>query len=303
VRFTVEYPIGSPGFDRRFLAPAVMSSFVSALDDAGIDAIAFTEHPAPSKKWLDAGGHETFDPLTALSFCAASTSRIRLMTYLLVLPFRNPLLCAKQVATADVLSGGRVTLVTGTGYLRSEFAALGMEFEERNELFDEALAVLRSVWTGESFVFEGGHFTAVGQASVPAPVQHPHPPIWVGGNSRIARRRAATSGEGWSPLIIGAQQSKTTRTPAIENIDDLRAAVADLRRLTEEAGRDPAGMDVQLQWRELAVDRDPDDTLRVLHELADAGVTWVVLNPPNDNVDRCLDALRTYADRVIARAP
>jgi probable F420-dependent oxidoreductase len=302
VRFTVEYPIGSPGFDPRFLDPAAMSSFVSALEDAGIDAVAFTEHPAPSTKWLQAGGHASLDPLTALAFCAASTSRIRLMTYLLVLPFRNPLLCAKQVATADVLSGGRVTLVTGTGYLRSEFAALGVDFEERNELFDEALAVLRSVWAGDSFALEGRHFNAIGQASVPAPVQTPHPPIWVGGNSRIARGRVARSGEGWAPLIIGAEQSKTTRTPAIENIEDLRAAIADLRRLTEEAGRDPAGIDVQVQWRELAIERDPDEALRLLEQLAAAGVTWVVLNPPNTDLDRCLDALGTYAGKVIARA-
>jgi probable F420-dependent oxidoreductase len=302
VRFTVEYPIGSPGFDPRFLDPVAMSSFVSALEDAGIDAVAFTEHPAPSKKWLDAGGHASLDPLTALAFCAATTSRIRLMTYLLVLPFRNPLLCAKQVATADVLSAGRLTVVTGTGYLRSEFAALGVDFEERNELFDEALSVLRSIWTDESFVFEGRHFKALGQASVPPPVQRPHPPIWVGGNSRIARRRAAASGEGWAPLIIGAEQSKTTRTPAIENVEGLRTAIADLRQLTEEAGRDPAGIDVQVQWRELAIDRDPDDTLRLLEQLADVGVTWVVLNPPNADVDRCLEAVTSYADRVIARA-
>jgi probable F420-dependent oxidoreductase len=302
VKFTVEYPIGSPGFDARFLDPATMSSFVSALEDAGIDAVAFTEHPAPSKKWLDAGGHASLDPLTALAFCAATTSRIRLMTYLLVLPFRNPLLCAKQVATADVLSAGRVTVVTGTGYLRSEFAALGVDFEERNELFDEALAVLRSVWTEDSFASVGLHFKALGQASVPAPVQRPHPPLWVGGNSRIARRRVATSGEGWAPLIIGAEQSKTTRTPAIENVADLRTAIADLRQLTEQAGRDPAGIDIQVQWRELAVDGDPDHILRLLEQLAEVGVTWVVLNPPNSDVDRCLDALATYADRVISQA-
>ena len=111
MKFTVEYPIGSPGYDRAFLEPATMTRFVKAVEALGIDAIAFTEHPAPSKKWLDSGGHESFDPLTGLAYVAASTSTIKLMTYLLVLPYRNPLLAAKQIATTDVLSGGEAARI------------------------------------------------------------------------------------------------------------------------------------------------------------------------------------------------
>ena len=303
MRFTVDYPIGAPGFDRRFLEPRTMTTFVTALESAGVDAVGFTEHPAPSKKWLDGGGHETFDPLTALAFCAASTSRIRLMTHLLVLPYRNPLLAAKQIATADVLSGGRLIVAAGAGYLRSEFAALGVDFDERNDLFDEALEVLRSVWRDDEIRFDGKHFTAVGQVVAPGPVQRPHPPIWIGGNSRIARMRAARSGDGWAPMGISDQMSRTTRTAAIETVDDLRAAIDELRRLAADAGRAPESLDVQVQWRAASrVDGDPDDALRMVARLAAAGVTWLVLNPPNVDVNHCIDAVISYADKVISRA-
>jgi probable F420-dependent oxidoreductase len=303
VRFTVEYPIGSPGYDPRLLAPGTMSRFVTQVESLGYDAVAFTEHPAPSKKWLDGGGHASLDPLTALAYCAATTMRLRLMTYLLVLPYRNPLLAAKQIATADVLSGGRLTVVAGAGYLRSEFAALGVDFDERNELFDEGLDVLRTLWSTDSYVRDGRHFKAVGQVSVPAPVQHPHPPIWIGGNSAAARQRVATVAQGWAGLVMGEVQAKTTRTPAIENLDQLAAAIADIRARAEQAGRDPAEIDVQVQWRQVsATAADPAEVLHTIDQLAGIGATWVAVQAPNDDVDRCLDSLAAYADAVVAKA-
>jgi probable F420-dependent oxidoreductase len=302
VRFTADYPISSAGYDPRFLEPATMSSFVTQLEALGYDAVAFTEHPAPSKKWIEGGGHASLDPLTALAFCAATTSRIRLMTYLLVLPYRNPLLAAKQIATADLLSAGRLTVVAGAGYLRSEFAALGVDFDERNELFDEALDVLRTLWSTDSFVHDGRHFTAVGQASVPGPVQQPHPPIWIGGNSAVARQRVATVAQGWAGLVMDGTLAKTTRTPAIDGVDGLKAAIDDIRQRTEQAGRDPAEIDVQVQWRDVsATDGDPEGVLGSIEQLAEIGVTWVVVQGPNRNVEGCLDVLGDYAESVIAK--
>lgn len=303
MRFTVEYPIGSPGFDSAFLDPATMTSFVTAVEALGVDALGFTEHPAPSKKWLDTGGHESLDPLTALAYCAAATSRIRLLTYLLVLPYRNPLLAAKQIATLDVLSGGRTIIGVGGGYLRSEFAALGVEFDERNDLVDEALEVLTSLWTTDNFVYEGRHFRAIGQTSRPLPVQVPHPPLWVGGNSRKARERVAAFGQGWAPLIIEQAASATTRTAVIDSVEALGEAIGDLKRRVEGAGRDPESIDVQVQWRAgSSIEGDPGETLGIIEALGKAGVTWVCLNPPNADVQQCIDKLSAYADAVISQA-
>jgi alkanesulfonate monooxygenase SsuD/methylene tetrahydromethanopterin reductase-like flavin-dependent oxidoreductase (luciferase family) len=110
-------------------------------------------------------------------------------------PYRNPFLTAKQAATLDVLSGGRVILSVGTGYLRSEFLALGVEFEERNALFDEALEVIRRSWSEDDVVYEGLHFKALGQTQRPRPPE-PGPTIWIGGNGKVARQRAARHGSG-----------------------------------------------------------------------------------------------------------
>ncbi len=162
MRFMLEYPLLGEVDDGAWLRPANMVRFAQTAEAAGVSAIALTDHPAPSKKWLAHGGHETLDPFAGLCFLASATRTIRLMTFLAVVPYRNPLLLAKSMATVDVLSSGRATFTLGTGYLRSEFAALGVDFAERNELFDEAVEVLRGVWSTDGFHYEGRHFKALG---------------------------------------------------------------------------------------------------------------------------------------------
>src|SRR5260221_777471 len=130
---------------------------------------------------------------------AAGTTRPRVMTHLVVAPYRNPFVSARSMASLDVLSGGRATFVLGTGYLRSEFGALGVEFDDRNELFDGAVDVLHGIWATDSYEFEGKHFIARGQIIMPGPVQKPHPPLWVGGNAAMSRERVSRGGQVWAP--------------------------------------------------------------------------------------------------------
>jgi len=170
VKFIVEYPVVSaPGAG--WLEPASITRFARAVEEAGLDGIGFTDHPAPSLKWLNGGGHETFDPFVALGFCAAVTTRIRLLTWLSVVPYRNPFLAATSMTTVDLVSGGRATFALGSGYLRSEFAALGVDFAERNDLFEESVRVMKATWTGDEVSFEGRRFEAIGQVGRPRPVQ------------------------------------------------------------------------------------------------------------------------------------
>jgi len=299
VLFTVEHPLGRPDCSPDFIAKQGLVDFAIAIEGAGFDAVAFTEHPAPSRKWLDSGGHRSVDPLVALGFCAAVTNRIRLVTYLLVLPYRNPLLAAKSIATVDVLSDGRLVVGAGSGYLRSEFAALGVDFEQRTQLLDEALQVLREVWLGETYVRDGYHFSARGQVCLPAPVQLPHPPIWIGGNSRSGRRRVARLAQGWTPLLLDEHTANTTRTPPLTTPAELATAIADLHELAEEAGRDPAAIEVQVQSPQSAF--LTDDTMSTeqhrdhLGQLAEAGVTSFVVQVPADDVEHARDGLHRYA--------
>src|SRR4051812_26578808 len=142
MQFMLEYPIAHSSYSEEFLDPEVMSAVAVSAEDAGFAAVGFTDHPAPSDKWMRAGGHDSLDPFSALAYCAAVTTKLRLMTFLLIAPYRNPLLTAKCAASVDVLSKGRLVLALGSGYLRSEFAALGIEFSERNDLLDEAVTAM-----------------------------------------------------------------------------------------------------------------------------------------------------------------
>jgi probable F420-dependent oxidoreductase len=300
VRFNVELPLRAGASE-----PDTLTTLAGAFEDAGFGALGFTDHPSPSRKWLDAGGHSTFDPFAALSFCAAVTQRVRLMTYLAVLPYRNPLLTAKSIATVDRLSGGRFTLIAGAGYLRSEFLALGRSFENRNDLLDEALTVLTNAFSPDGFSYDGIDFTAKGQIVDPPPVQLPHPPIWIGGNSTRSRERVARFGTGWAPMMTSEVSAATTRTAELRTIDDVARAIDDLRARVSRAGRDGDAIAVQVDSTLTLRDgiERADEHLAYAQRLADIGVTDAVVRLPGDvGPNELVDAIGRYGERVIAAA-
>jgi probable F420-dependent oxidoreductase len=303
VRHWVTYPLIRHPYDPDFVDGDSLRRFARAAEAAGFAGIGFTDHPAPTHRWLEAGGHDALDPFAALAFVAACTERIRLIPNIVVLPYRNPFIVAKAVATIDALSGGRFTLAVGTGYLRGEYKALGVDADRRNELFDEALAVLRGVWSTDEFAFEGHGFTAVGQTANPKPA---HVPIWIGGNSARARQRVADAGDGWNPFPAPAGVARTARTPVLETVDDLAAMLDDLRRRLDEAGRDPGSVDVAFVAAGGSPGEDGFDAdahLGELDRLAALGVTWNGVSVPGDSVDHAIEALGRYGETVIAAGP
>lgn len=302
MRFTIEHPIGQLDCDPALYGPAGLPAFALAAEQAGFTAVAFTEHPAPSLKWLRGGGHATLDPVAALSFIAACTTRLVLMPYLLVFPYRNPLLAAKSIVSLDQLSGGRLIVAAGGGYLRSEFAALGVDFDQRGALFDEALNVLRGVCGDEEFHYTGMHFEARGVTMTPGPVQRPHPPVWIGGNGRNARRRVARFGDGWSPLIATEELAATTRTSSITSVAVLAEKVDELRELVAQADRDPAVIAVQTTSPQSHVNPNDTSVERLRHhigELRDAGVTQFVVSVPGKSQAAAIDAIHWFGEQFI----
>jgi probable F420-dependent oxidoreductase len=297
MKFTVDYPIVTAGYDPALVTAAGMTRVAQAAEECGYDAISFSEHPAPSHKWLNAGGHESLDQTSALAFCAAVTSRLRLMTYLLVLPYHNPFLAAKALTTVDVLSGGRLTVVAGTGYLRSEFLALNVDMSVRNELFDESLEVLRGVWNEVPFAYQGKHFTARGVASLPAPAQRGGPPVLIGGNSALARARAARN-QGWSPLMVSPEVARTSRTQGIATVAELAAQIKEVREAAARLNGDGAALTIQAHTPQAGfIQRcgSAEEHRDHLGQLADAGVDAFVLRPPGDSIGRTVEALHRYA--------
>jgi probable F420-dependent oxidoreductase len=294
------YPLITHPYDPSFVSKDALVRFARTAEAAGFDGIGFTDHPAPSHRWLQAGGHDALDPFVALAFVAAVTDRLLLIPNIIVLPYRNPFLVAKAIATIDALSDGRFVLSTATGYQRAEYRALGVDFEKRNELFDEALAVIRGVWTTDEFAYEGMNFTAVGQTVNPKPARVP---IWIGGNSQLTRSRVAAEGDGWNPFPAPAALARTTKTPVLETVDDLARMLDDLWRRVEEAGRDRESIDVAFGTSAGGSPGsdsfDSEAHRQGLAELAELGVTWNGIGVPGDSLEHALETLERYGEQVI----
>jgi len=304
MRFAVTHPLVTHPYHPDLVTGAGVAAVAQAAETAGFHGFGTTDHPAPSHRWLEGGGHDALDPFVALSFAAARTERIRLVPNIVVLPYRNPFVVAKASATLDVLSGGRFTLAVGAGYLKSEFAALGVDHAERNELFDEALEVLHAIWTSDDVHVEGRHFSARGITAHPRPVTAPHPPIWIGGNSGRARQRVADHGDGWCPFPAPAVLARTART-VVMDLDHLPDAIDDLRARLDAAGRDPASVDIAFAnpaGGDPSTDGfDADAHLEGLDHLAALGVTWVQVGLPGDSLPHITETLQRYGEQVIAQ--
>lgn len=304
MKFAITHPMLSHPYDPEIVSGPGIAKVAAAAEAAGFHGYGFTDHPAPTQRWLESGGHDALDPMTAMAFAAATTTTLRLVPNILVLPYRNPFLVAKMGATLDLLSGGRFTLAVGAGYLRREFAALGVNFEERNAIFDEALEVIRAIWTGDDLTFEGRHFTAKGVTAHPRPLSVPHPPIWIGGNAAAARQRVAAHGNGWVPFAAPAQLAKGTATVPMDTLDLLAEGIDDLRQRVRDAGRDPGEIDIA--FTNDAGGTPGSDAFDVaahvarIDELRALGVTWIYASLPGDSLANLLRAIEHYHEDVIA---
>ena len=202
-------------------------------EELGIDSVWVHDHVFNVGHVFDRiGGKPYYEPLTLLSFVAARTRRVRLGTSVLVLPYHNPVRLAKVAATLDVLSGGRLVMGVGVGLIEKEIRAMGSPYAERGAFTDEAIAVMRALWTQDEPKFEGKFSRFDGMKFSPKPLQKPSIPVVIGGVSRHAIRRAARLGDGWQPLGLSP--------------DALGQGMADLREAARAAGRDAATIPVSI---------------------------------------------------------
>ncbi len=180
--------------------PAELLAVACAADRLGFFYVACCDHVAIPVRLADAMSTTWYDPVATLSYVAAATTRVRLLSHVAVATLRHPLALAKQYATLDRLCGGRLILGVGAGHVREEFDVLGADFDRRGPVLDEAIDALKAALGPQEFPeYEGRHFAFRGLGQRPRPVQVPRPPIWVGGSSPAAIRRAALRGDGWLP--------------------------------------------------------------------------------------------------------
>lgn len=278
MQFMFQYP-DVHGTDQDMLESGEIADIAVALERAGWHGLAFTEHPAPGANWLERGGHQSLDPFIALAGAATVTTRLRLLSYLSVLPYRNPLLLAKTTATLDRLSKGRFILGAGAGYLKSEFRALGVDFEERNALFDEALDVLPLHWSGEPFNYKGRHFEAKNTIARPRPTQNTIP-IWIGGNAKVTLRRVATRAQGWMPLVVPDEILATSRTASAGSESEMAATITSLGLEFDKRG---IPLDVVFPYMDATIARPQIEIERhneAFGRLEEIGFTWIVISIP-----------------------
>ncbi len=194
----MKFGIALPNFGMYAKRDVILGMAVAA-EELGFDSLWVSDHiliPDSHKGF----GSVFFEPLVTLAQVASCTSRVLLGTSVIILPYRNPIVLAKTVSTLDVLSNGRIIFGVGTGWLREEFHALGVSYEERGAITDEGIEIIRSLWTLEKPSFKGRYYGFSNIGFLPKPVQKPHPPIWIGGNSKRAVERAANLGDGWHPV-------------------------------------------------------------------------------------------------------
>jgi len=302
VKINVTLPFDQIEPPGEFLTADAVAEVARTVEQAGFHAGLVTDHPCPTGRWLDAGGHHAQSPFVVLALVAAATTRLRLQTGILVLPYRNPFIVARDVATLDRFSGGRVTLGVGTGYLKGEYRALGVDFDKRHELTDEYLRALKAALGGEEFSFEGTGFTAFGNRILPGPVQKPHVPLLVGGNSRGAIRRAVALGDGWNPFFTTAGISTaTTRTAGMTGRDDLQAGIAYMKEQCEKSGRSDPPQVVLGSIAAPGERRTPAMMIERIGQYRELGVSAAAVSiEGRTRAEWCEKAAR-FGDEVIAR--
>lgn len=274
----------------RAVQPEGAVALAQIAEEAGFDSLWTVEHVVVPAGYESAYPYSSSgkmpgpeespipDPLIWLTWVAAATQRIKLATGILILPQRHPAVLAKEVATLDVLSGGRVILGVGVGWLKEEFDVLGVPFEERGPRTDDHIEALRAFWTQDEPTFEGPFTTFHRAKSYPKPVQDGGVPIVIGGHTAIAAKRAGRLGDGFFP--------------ASAKFEDLAGILEVMRATATDAGRDPDAIEVTAGG---AMDVDG------VKKYADVGVHRMVIPALGRNPEEWKQVLGTFGEQVISK--
>ena len=299
-------------------SPEALRSLAQRAEESGFDSVWVSDHIilprqvdsfypyAPDGVATFRPDEPYYEPLAALNFLAGCTQRVRLGTHVLILPYRNPVLTAKILSTLDVLSGGRVILGAGVGWMEEEFQALGLNtYPERGAVTDEYIRLYKELWTQEHPEFQGKYYQLSGAGFQPKPVQKPHPPIWIGGHTGPAIRRAATLGDGWMPIGL--------RPPAILEPEEYAAKAARLRTLTRRAGRPEDAValcfstnisfdDASGPSRRMMSGR-PEQVAADLRQYQDLGVRNFILSFQGDTAAGMQESMEQFSRQVMPLIP
>ena len=300
-------------------APQTLAALAASGEELGFTYIGVADHIVVARRidstypYSESGSFtgwesgECLEQLTLLGYLAAHTTTIRLLSSVMVVPHRNPVHTAKILSTIDNLSGGRLTVGCGVGWMREEFEAIGTPpFDNRGSVSDEYIRVFKELWTSNAPTFEGKYANFSDIVFSPQPVQKPHPPIWIGGESPAALRRAARLGDAWYP--IGSNP-----TYPLQTIRQLSDAISRLHSYAEGFGRDPSEIDLAFSagwYNENEARTGPDgdrltftgtprqiaDDILAFHEL---GVRHLMLGFQGPTLDQTLARMHYFASEIM----
>ena len=287
---------------RHLATPEIIRRAAIRGEDLGYDSVWVSDHVVVPRANIPNFGETMFDPLITLAVVAGATTRVQLGTTVLIVPYRNAVVTAKMVSSLDALSGGRVVLGIGAGWVAAESAMLGVPFAERGPMTDEYLRAMQELWTSPAPSFTGRYTQFDEMVFEPKPTQKPHPPIWVGGHSRAALRRAVEFGAAWHPINRPPEELRAGRTelarqsaargravpPAITLRNDIRVlSGGESAPKSAHAGRVLAG--------------EPAALIDQIGELGECGVEHLVCEFLAADGAELAHQLRVFAERVRAK--
>lgn len=278
------------------LAPGKAVHFAKEVDDLAYDYLWVAEHIVQNPKLVPSMGAKFYEGVSAAGFLLGATSRIRLLTYVCPIPYHNPLVWAKAIASIDHLSGGRLTLGLSAGHLRREFEALGVPFDRRGAICDEYLRAMKELWISDLPEFHGEFASFSNIVFEPKPHQSPHPPLLIGGDAKPVLRRAATLGDGWLPW----QTTRREMKDAIAYIYDQPAMQQRTRPFEVFALLAEIAEDDRLNFDRMRYPRHRDEIVDLVGLLKEAGATGVVVHlPRTETYEECLDWVRWFSKEII----
>ncbi len=275
--------------------PAELARVARQAEDSGFFYVAVCDHTAIPRRLAGAMSTTWYDTIATLGWLAGITTRIRLMSHIYVAAHRHPLRAAKEFSTLDVLSGGRVIMGVGAGHVNEEFDLFGPPFDERGGALDEAIDAITAAFTDEFPTLAGPRWPATEMGLSPRPRQQPRPPVWVGGSSRAALRRAAQRGDGWLPQTVRRSDMRDQVTQLLELRQELRAgapieigALAGVFHVGEPDRELPRG----------TIAGSPDRIAENLAELIDMGVSHLQMRFVNRSLDELCDQIAAFGEQV-----
>ncbi|MDE0824570.1 MAG: LLM class F420-dependent oxidoreductase [Dehalococcoidia bacterium] len=301
--------------------PDALASIAKQGDDLGFFCMVMPDHVVQPRsvesqypysltgdlnKAHGAAVEERLEQVTTLAFLAGITERIKLVTSVMIIPYRNPILTAKMLSTLDMLSKGRLILGAGVGWMEEEFELLNAEpFSERGAVTNEYLKAFIELWTSDNPTFEGKYVNFSDITFLPKPVQKPYPPIWIGGGSRPAIRRAAQIGDCWHP--VGAIPAAPLEP------EELAEKLVLLRQDAEKVGRDPESIQVSVKAPLYDANESnkpggprrrftgsPDEVRQDVQTYADIGVTHLIFDFRVESANETNDRMAKFAEEVMA---